>query len=203
MYLKRGKIKIVNKKIYCTRRNILFTLISNKHIFKLCPKRSLCNVFVDDRQALAAAANIQDLLCIYQKGKERILSYIRQYILVSPKELKQKRRRQKLSTFTKIKDSARKMTTELNQATLLLSSAYKSLLNPKKGYKQTLALCNPSGQMRTCNKSSFKDVIQNIFQTENIFLSQHDIFIVCKILMGKNHELMAMVKCINAKEKQS
>ena len=109
--------------------------------------------------------------------------------MVSPKELKQKRCRQKLS---KIKDSARNMTTELNQATLLLSSAYKSLLNPKKGYKQTfplpLALCNPSGQMRTCNKSSFKDVIQNIFQTENIFLSQ------CPLLQSNSslpkHELI-------------
>ena len=32
------------------------------------------------------------------------------------------------------------MNTKLNQATLLLTSAYKSLLNPTRGYKQTYPL---------------------------------------------------------------
>ena len=65
-----------------------------------------------------------------------MFTYIRQHTLIPPTELKQKRRRQKLKTFTKARDSTKKMNTKLNQATLLLSSAYKSLLNPTKGYKQ-------------------------------------------------------------------
>ena len=103
-----------------------------------------------------------------------MFSYLRQHTLIPPTEAKQKRRRQKLKTFTKIRDSARKMTTKLNQATLLLSSAYKSLLNPTKGYKQTfplpLAICNPSGQMRTCNKSLFKEALETALKSSHIFI---------------------------------
>ena len=58
------------------------------------------NIFITNPPALAPA-NIQDLLCIHQKGKEHMFSYIRQHKLVPPTELKQKRRRQKLKTFTK------------------------------------------------------------------------------------------------------
>ena len=96
----------------------------------------LCNIFVDNPPTLEAA-KIDDLLCIHVKGHERMFSYIWQYTLVPPKELKQKRRRQKLKTFSKTKDTSQKMTTKLNQATLLLSSAYKSLLNTNNGYKHS------------------------------------------------------------------
>ena len=79
------------------------------------------------------------------------------------------------------------MNTKLNQATLLLSSAYKSLLNPSKGYKQTfplpLAICNPTGQMRTCNKSVFKEAIENAFPNSQTFTPS------CPILQSP-HELI-------------
>ena len=91
-----------------------------------------------------------------------MLSYVRQYTLVPPLEIRQKRRRNKLKTFTKARDTSKKLNTKLNQATLMLSSAYKSLVNPCAGYTQTfplpLALCNPHGEMRTCMKSKFRDV---------------------------------------------
>ena len=132
---KLQKRKVVNKKQCCTRKNLVFSLLNDKHIFKLHEKRELSNIFVSNPPPLAAA-NIQDLLCIRQKGHERMFTYIRQHTLIPPTELKQKRRRQKLKTFTKARDSTKKMNTKLNQATLLLSSAYKSLLNPTKGYKQ-------------------------------------------------------------------
>ena len=164
---KLQKDKVAYKKQNCVRKILIFDLLADKHIFKLQEKWQLCNIFVGNPPPLAAA-NIQDLLSIQQKGHERMFSYIRQHTLIPPTELKQKRHRQKLKTFTKTRDSSKKMNTKLNQATLLLTSAYKSLLNPSKGYKQTfplpLAICNPTGQMRTCNKSMFKEALENISQ---------------------------------------
>ena len=81
-----------------------------------------------------------------------MLSYVRQYILEPPTELRQKRTRQKLKTFTKTKTTTSRLNTRLKQATLLLSSAYKGLLNPGAGHKQTfplpLAVCDPHGEIR-------------------------------------------------------
>ena len=172
---KLNKDKVVNKKHSCMRKNLIFNLIADKHIFKLHEKRVLCNIFVDNPPTLPAS-NIEDLLHIRQKGIERKFSYIRQYTLVPPTELKQKRRRQKLKSFTIPKASTKKISTRLNQPTLLLSSAYKSLLSPNRGYKQTfplpLAICNPDGKMRPCNKSMFKDAVQKLFPTTQIFVPQ-------------------------------
>lgn len=85
---KLQKRKVFNKKQNCTRKNLIFDILANKHIFKVSEKRALCNIFVDNPPPLAAA-NIQDLLSIRQKGKERMFSYIRQYTLIPPTELKQ------------------------------------------------------------------------------------------------------------------
>ena len=105
-----------------------------------------------------------------------MFSYIRQYTLVPPTEIQEKRQRQKLKTFTKTKDTSRKLNTKLNQATLVLSSAYKSLLNPGSGCKQTfplpLALCSPDGTMRKCSKSVFRDVILDIFNGSQAVVTQ-------------------------------
>ena len=128
---KLQKDKVVSKKQCCTRKNLIHILLTDKHIFKLHEKRELCNIFVTN-PPIFPAANVQDLLCICKKGHECMFSYIRQYTLIPPTELKQKRRRQKLKTFTKTGDTAKKITTKLKQSTLLLSSAYKSLLNPNK-----------------------------------------------------------------------
>ena len=56
------KDKVVNKKQYCTRKNLIFDL-ADKHIFKLHEKRALCNIFLDN-PPLLASANTQDLLSI-------------------------------------------------------------------------------------------------------------------------------------------
>ena len=133
---KMNKEKVVNRKQYCTRKYYIFNLISDKQIFKLHENRMLCNIFVDNPPILAAA-NAQNLLSIHEKGHEQMFSYIRQHTLIPATELKEKRCRQKLKTFTIAKDFTRKMTTKLNQATLLLTSAYKSLLNPTKGHKHS------------------------------------------------------------------
>ena len=150
--------------------------MKDKSLFSdTCTPRKLCNVFVDSPPELLDAS-IEDLLSMSKIGQTRMFSYIRQYALEPPTELQQKRRRQKLKTFTKNKDTSKKLNTKLNQATLLLSSAYKSLLNPGSGCKQTfplpLAICTPDGTMRKCNKSIFRDVILDIFPGSHVVATQ-------------------------------
>ena len=53
-------------------------------------------------------ANVEDL-SISKTGKNRMLSYIRQYALVPLTEIQQKRKRQKLKTFTKTRDTSKKL----------------------------------------------------------------------------------------------
>ena len=104
---KMNKERVVDKKRSCTRKNLICSPIADKHIFKLHDKRELSNIFLDSPPSLPAA-NAEDLLAIKQKGHERMFSYIRQHTLDPPTELKQKRRRQKLKSFTIAKDSSKK-----------------------------------------------------------------------------------------------
>ena len=108
----------------CIRANLIYDFIKTKGVFCSTGNKTLCNIFVDSPPQLAVA-NVQDLLQISKKGKEHMLSYIRQYILEPPTELRQKRTRQKLKTFTKTKNTTTRLNTRLKQATLLLSSAYR------------------------------------------------------------------------------
>ena len=96
-----------------------------KHVFEnTAQPRTLCNIFVDSPPQLPNV-NTEGLLQIAEKGREIMLLYVRQYTLVPPLEIRQKRRRNKLKTFTKARDTSKKLNTKLNQATLMLSSAYK------------------------------------------------------------------------------
>ena len=157
---KEHKSRTQNKKKDSTRAKLLYGLINDKELFSHNnDKKPLCNIFIDNPPILTAA-NTEDLLQIQSKGSERMFSYVRQYALEPPTEIQQKRRRQKLKTFSIPNKTNKKLNSKLNQATLLLSKAYQSLLNPSSGHKQTfplpLALCTPDGQMR---KSEFKHVI--------------------------------------------
>ena len=109
----------------CMRANLIYDFIKTKKVCVSTGNRTLCNIFVNSPPQLAAAnANVQDLLQIGQKGTERMLSYVRQYVLEPPTELRQKRTRQKLKTFTKTKTTISRLNTRLKQATLLLSRVY-------------------------------------------------------------------------------
>ena len=105
-----------------------------------------------------------------------MLSYVRQYALDPPTEQRQKRRRQKLKTFTVRKDTTKRLNTRLKQATMLLSSAYSGLQTSNPGHTQTfplpLALCTPHGEIRTCAKSKFRDVLTDIFPSSSVFIPQ-------------------------------
>ena len=151
--------------------------MKEKHIFSDNDRaRQLCNIFMDSPPELLEV-NIEDLLSISKVGQKRMFSYIRQYTLVPPTEIRQKRKRQKLKTFSKTKDTSKKRNTKLNQATLLLSSAYRSLLNPGSGCIQTfplpLAICTPDGAMRKCNKSTFRDVVIDVFPGANAVVTHY------------------------------
>ena len=137
----------------------------------------LQNVFLESPACLSRT-NVIDLLSISTNGSTRMFKYIRQYTLNPPAEIRQKRRRMKMKTFTLCKDSSRTLKTKLNQASLMLSSAYRSLQSsgPHSGYRQTfpypLALCTPGGVMRKCCKSTFKDSMMSLFPDKNIIISQ-------------------------------
>ena len=115
------------------------------------------------------------MLRIAEVGRERMFRYIRQYTLVPPTEIRQKRTRQKLKTFACKKETNKQLKTQLQQATTLLSSAYKTIVSCGKGQRtiQThplpLALCKPDGTMRAGCKSDFKDVMLELFPNSNTF----------------------------------
>ena len=158
------------------RANILYTLLQTKRLFHHVGElRELQNVFVDSPPQLPQQ-NIDDLLSITKKGTDRMLSYVRQYALDPPTEQRQKRRRQKLKTFTVRKDTTKRLNTRLKQATMLLSSAYSGLQTSNPGHTQTfplpLALCTPHGEIRTCAKSKFRDVPTDIFPSCSVFIPQ-------------------------------
>ena len=67
-------------------------------------ERKLCNVFAPKADVLNAE-NREDLLSVSKVGKARMQTYIRQFILEPPTEIRQKRRRNKLKTFSKPKSS--------------------------------------------------------------------------------------------------
>ena len=186
---KEHKRKSHEKKKDSTRAQLLYRLLSDKGLFSHTDdNKPLCNIFVDNAPGLDAT-NREDLLQIQVKGSERMFSYVRQYALEPPTEIRQKRRRQKLKTFSTPSKTSRKMNSKLNQATLLLSKAYQTLLNPGSGHKQTfplpLALCTPDGQMRKCNKSTFKDVTLKIFQN-----TSYEVMTTQCPLINSEHELI-------------
>jgi hypothetical protein len=74
------------------------------NIFQTGDLRKLTNVFSSapaelDREQRA------DLLNIKTEGLKRMKTYIRQYMLDPPTEVRQKRLRRKLKTFTKVKNT--------------------------------------------------------------------------------------------------
>ena len=178
---KWNKSKQYEKNDVGARSKILFELISNVNLFShdgTC-KRPLKNVFVEGPPKLEES-NITDLLSVTIKGRERMMSYVRQYVLNPPTELRQKRKRQKLRSFTKQRSSNAKLRTEANQTALLLASAYKRLVAAGPVYNRTypfpLALCTPDGTMRACNKSVFRDALIKTFPDRPMFVPSCPLF---------------------------
>ena len=132
------KSKEYEKKKVGTRSSVLFDLISTVDLFSYdcVSMRPLSIVYVESPPKLNPA-NVTDLLSITMTGQVRMMSYVKQYVLSPPTELRQKRKRQKLKTFTMPKSSNAKLRTEANQTALLLTSAYKRLVAAGPVYNRT------------------------------------------------------------------
>ena len=76
-----------NEKITVSARNqVVYGLINSVDLFANDTVRPLCNVFVENPKKLDIC-NVEDLLSITMTGQERMISYIKQYILKPPTEL--------------------------------------------------------------------------------------------------------------------
>ena len=176
---RKHKQKETDSQLVRTRAKLVHGIIECACIFsQKLQIQPLRNIFMDNSPALPPE-NIKDLLRIAEVGRERMFRYIRQYTLVPPTEIRQKRTRQrtrqKLKTFACKKETNKQLKTQLQQATTLLSSAYKTIVSCGKGQRtiQThplpLALCKPDGTMRAGCKSDFKDVMLELFPNSNTF----------------------------------
>ena len=177
------KFKDYEKQYDYSRTQVVFNLIKDVGLFIATADsdtKALSNAFVDSPPKLDST-NISDLLSISSIGQQRMMSYVKQYVLTPPKELQQKRKRQKLKTFSMNKPSNSKLKSEVNQTSLLLSSAYKRLVAAGPVYSRTypfpLALCTPDGVSRSCNKSNFRECILKLFPTKSIFLTSCPILV--------------------------
>ncbi len=90
-YLSKYRSTVHKEKVpSCIRTDIVYGLIKLKSLFDNTTPRRLCNVFVSSPPQLDKV-NVENLLSIRSTGRSRMVSYIRQYILTSPLELRQKR----------------------------------------------------------------------------------------------------------------
>ena len=129
-------------------------------------RRTLRNLF-NCNAPLLDAEQRRDLLKISSDGKNRMLTYIKQYVIKPPLERPMKRRRNKLKTFSKNKSS---LQGKISQASRL-SKMNKGLVSLVKQtghfYDQVmelpLALCNEHGRFRSRTKSAFTVVLRSIF----------------------------------------
>ena len=137
-----------------------------KHNIFASQERSLYNTFDPKAKDLDNETRY-DLLRVQVEGRERMIQYIRQHAIHPPLDIPQKRRRTKLKTFTKKKQTARTQKTVTGQLSLLLKRAYSQLqktgLYLEKTIEFPLALCSEFGDMRPRHKSKMKDVMQAEF----------------------------------------
>ena len=149
----------------------IYTVLQTKNIFH-SEKRVLHNVFSDKPLELENEAR-HDLLNISKEGKTRMRTYIRQHIIHPPLEVPKKRLRKKMKTFSKRKVTQRTQKSQLGQVCLLLKGAYAQLQKGGQYLEKTieypLALCTEFGDLRTRNKSAFKDALQSIGGFEAMF----------------------------------
>ena len=114
-----------------------------------------------------------DLLRIQEVGKERMSKYVRQYVLDPPTEVRQKRERKKLKTFSKVRTTLKTQKSKVSRLTKMTKSLLTRLQQSGQFYDRVLeyplAICDEYGNMRSRNKSSFKDALLDIAPLNTIF----------------------------------
>ena len=115
------------KKSSTSRTRLVHAMIRKLNLFSTPHiHRSLHNVFSEKSQMLDAS-NVKNLLEISSVGNTKMNAYIKQYILVPPTEVRQKRTRSKLQTFTKKKETHKRLNTKIkNRATKSSTHIYSS-----------------------------------------------------------------------------
>jgi hypothetical protein len=150
----------------------MYNKITSAKLFDHSQNRSLCNIFSDGHKELDNEQQ-KDLLKIEDEGKRRMLTYIRQYILDPPKEVRQKRIRKKLKTFSRPKATLRAQQSKVSRLTKMTKSLATRLQQSGQFYDRVLeyplAISDEFGQMRPRSKSAFKNVFLNIPALSDIF----------------------------------
>jgi hypothetical protein len=96
-------------------------------------------------------------------------TYIKQYILEPPLEKPEKRRRCKLKTFSKKRNTLQSQQSKISRVSKMNKSMVHTLKTTGQFYDQVmdlpLAICDEFGKLRTRTKSLFNDVLKKIFPT--------------------------------------
>ena len=135
-------------------------------------ERKLCNVLAPEPEELNAEQR-EDLLSVSKVGRSRMSTYIRQYVLYPPTEIRQKRRRSKLKTFSKPKSGIQTQKSQVSRLSKMAKSLAIRLKQSGHFYDRVLefplAICDEFGQMRSRTKSAFKQAILQIPQLLTMF----------------------------------
>ena len=134
--------------------------------------RILRNIFVDEPKELDSMQR-KDLLNIITIGTERLCTFIKQHILHS--EPKTKHKRQKIRTFTKTTKTQIQAKSQLRSVTAILKN-FRHLQAAGVSVAQTapypLALADINGNMRSSQKSLFRNTVVQLPTLEQMFVSQ-------------------------------
>ena len=142
--------------------NLMHDKLRSKGIFSLSQTRKLKNILNEKSHELTNEQCF-DLLNVAQIGKERMCTYIKQYIFNPPLEVPKKRRRRKLKTFTRQKATKQSQTSKVSRLTKLLKGLNTQI--QKVGHfmdrilEFPLAISDELGEMRARQKSIIKDTL--------------------------------------------
>lgn len=173
-YTKNMYMKMKTSNVFCSEGHNLRTLFYSQKPVELTPDQ------------------ISDLMKISREGKKRMFLYIRQYIITPSKEVPQKRKCNKLKTFTKTKTTKKTERSKVSRMSKNLRGL--NTFFQKAGHIADkvsafpLALCTADGGLRDPHKSSFKDALmeypdfQLMFQTGNSLPMSSDTEVIVDLL---------------------
>jgi hypothetical protein len=139
--------------------------VKGAQIFETNSKRKLCNVFSSKPPTLDNEQR-KDLLRVQEEGKARMKTYIKQYIMEPPAEIRKKRIQQKLKTFSKPKNNIRQQQSKVSRLTKMTKKLAARLQQTGQFYDRILeyplAICDELGKIRSRHKSTFKEALLSI-----------------------------------------
>ena len=135
--------------------------------------RILINVFVDKPKELDSIQR-KDLLNMITIGTGRLCTFMKQHILCSKPKTKHKR--QKIRSFTKTTKTQTQAKSQLKSVTAILKNSFGHLQAAGVSVAQTapypLPLADINGNMRSSQKSLFRNTVAQLPNLEQMFMSQ-------------------------------